>query len=134
MCGDYGGGKSATLLEAAIQKAKEGFTVFFISALDTGRESKNSKEFAGESVFDLALEERFRGSGVEVVTPRRMREQLGRRDWKGVVRRVKGFFKLGRRDEEDVLELIKEFLKMRGDKNMAQVAGWGWALIYGSTL
>ena len=113
LCGDYGGGKSATLLEAAIQKAREGFTVFFISALDTGRVKK---EFAGESVFDLALEERFRGSGVEVVTPRRMREQLGRRD------------------EEDVLELIKEFLKMRGDKNMAQVAGWGWALIYGSTL
>ena len=116
MCGDYGGGKSATLLEAAIQKAREGFTVFFISALDTGSESKrrsSSKEFAGESVFELALEERFRGSGVEVITPRRMREELGRRD------------------EEDVMELIKEFLKKRGDKNMTKVGrGGGMQLIY----
>jgi hypothetical protein len=100
LCGDYGGGKSATLLEAAIQKAREGFTVFFISAIDTG---SKRKEFAGESVFELALEERFRGSGVEVITPRRMREELGRRD------------------EEDVMELIKEFLKKRGDKNMTKV-------------
>ena len=103
LCGDFGGGKSTTLIEAAMRAAllgaRNGVTVFFISALDTGCKDK---EFAGESIFDIALEERFANTSVEVVTTRSMRKELGSQ-------------------EEDVLILIQEFLKIRGDKKTVQV-------------
>jgi hypothetical protein len=101
--GEFGGGKSSILIEAAMRAAalgaRTGVTVYFISALDTGCENK---EFAGESIFDIALEERFANTGVEVVTARSMRKELGSQ-------------------EEDVLVLIQEFLKIRGDKKTVKV-------------
>ena len=70
-------------------------------SMDTGC---SRKEFAGESIFDIALEERFANASVEVVTTRSMRKELGSQ-------------------EEDVLVLIQEFIKIRGDKKMVQVCG-----------
>ena len=105
LCGDFGGGKSSILIEAAMRAAllgaRNGVTVYFISALDTG--CKNN-EFAGESIFDIALEERFANTSVEVVTTRSMRKELGSQ-------------------EKNVLVLIQEFIKLKGDKKTVQVCG-----------
>ena len=93
-------------MRAALLGARTGVTVYFISALDTGCENS---EFAGESIFDIALEERFAGTGVEVVTTSSMRKELGSQ-------------------EKNVLVLIQEFLKLRGDKKTVQASGriQGW--------
>ena len=106
LCGDFGGGKSSTIIEAAMRAAllggRNGVTVLFISALDTGCQKT---EISGESVFNIALEERFENTSVEVVTTRSMRKELGS-------------------DEENVPVLIQEFLKLRGDKKSIQASGY----------
>ena len=73
--GDFGGGKTATLIEGALQCALRGGTTYFICALNSGwDEDKN--EAAGENVLDVALEMRFENTGVEVVTPRPQQFQV----------------------------------------------------------
>ena len=67
--GDFGGGKTATLIEGALKCALRGGTTYFFCALNSGWD-KNENEAAGENVLDVALEMRFENTGVEVVTPR----------------------------------------------------------------
>ena len=74
--GDFGGGKTAKLIEGAIRCAAIwGGTVIFISSLCSWDENKD--EAVEERVLGLALEMRFKEAGVEVVTARSIRKELG---------------------------------------------------------
>ena len=96
LLGDFGGGKTSTMVEGAIQSAQGAGRTFFMTALDGGVEGE-------ESVMGVALVERFAGTGVQVVTPKMMREHLGRRQ------------------DADVLALIRDFVRAEGDPLSAKV-------------
>ena len=66
------------------------------------------------SILDVALELRFGGSGVEVVTVGRMRRELGREE------------------EEDVFSLLRDFLETRGGLANSMV-GWGRDVLVGKS-
>ena len=72
-----------------------GGPVIFIPSLCGWDERKG--EAVGEYVLALALELRFQSTGVEVMTPNKMRAELG----------------AGWEKEEDVHKIIREFLKQR---------------------
>ena len=84
------------MIEGALQCALRGGTTYFICAFNSGwYEDKNKA--AGENVLGVALEIRFENTGVEVVTPRQIRKELG---W-------------SRRKRTGVPALIRDFLKHR---------------------
>ena len=94
------------LIEAANQMERKCANAYFICMLDPGVRKKKSglknwfqrlweKKRVEASILDVALELRFGGRGVEVVTVGRMRRELGR-------------------EEEDVFSLLRGFLETRG--------------------
>ena len=106
LASDFGGGKTVILSEAAQQMERTGADVYFINMLDSGKK-KDEKDPAEANILDVALELRFRGSGVEVVTVGRMRRELGREE------------------EEDVFSLLRDFLESRGGLANSMVGGTG---------
>ena len=93
--GDFGGGKTSLLLSAAQQEESKGFTVFLICCLDNGGNE--------DSVLNIALEKKYRNSGVQFISVPRMRRDLGQ----------------GRNVE--VLDLIQQFMDANGDTNDVKV-------------
>ena len=106
LASDFGGGKTVILSEAAQQMERQCANAYFICMLDPGVRKKKSglknwfqrlwqKKRVEASILDVALELRFGGSGVEVVTVGRMRRELGKEG------------------EKDVLRLLRDFMETR---------------------
>ena len=70
LCGDYGGGKTCLLVSMARKAADEHFQVYFITT------TSFEEAVATEYILDMAMKQKFEGSGVEVVTLTELRRTL----------------------------------------------------------